>query len=47
MMVTRLKMRYRQDPSQEMINICTEEINNFVKQYVNILQADLAVISSF
>ena len=45
MMITRLKSIYAKDASQEVLQKCTEEINEFLRKYSSILTADYVIIS--
>ena len=45
MLVTRLKGVYEKDSSQEKLDSCTNEINQFLKKYGVIMEKDFAAIS--
>jgi len=45
MMVTRLRLLYRQDQSPIVLQVCEKEIMSFLRQYAPIMPADVAIIS--
>ena len=46
MLITRLKSIYSKDPSQATLDICTDELNVFLRKYSSILTADYSAIIS-
>ena len=45
MMLTRLKTRYAQDPSQATLQFCATEINTFLGKFAAIMGPDYAIMS--
>jgi hypothetical protein len=45
MMATLLKKRYAKEPTQAVLQDCTDEINAFISKYESILANDLAKIT--
>ena len=45
MLVTRLKMIYEKDSSEEKLRICSNEINAFLQKYGSIMAKDCEIIS--
>jgi hypothetical protein len=46
MMLTLLRKRYAENPSQPTVEGCTADINEFIGKYHAIMAADLAVIQN-
>jgi hypothetical protein len=45
MMMTLLRKRFAQDPSQATLQACADEINVFIRKYESILASDLSKIA--
>ena len=44
MLITRLKGVYARDPSQEVLDTCTVELNMFLKKFDNIMGSDVTLV---
>ena len=45
MMIARLKKNYAKDPSQAMVQSCTDEMNDFLGKFKNAMNNDYAIIA--